>query len=111
VTEEYQVSGEYYSMNRNYGLKEKSASMYLLNSPRWGYYGSTSGSYDSVNPQGKRGNSSYGWGSCFVPSLRQSWAFEAYLSAGITTSYFSVSPESASRSVRTLGAVPQIDDM
>lgn len=111
VTEDYQVSGEYYSMNRNYGLKEKSGSMYLLNSPRHGYYSSTSGSYDSEDPQGIRGNNSFGWGSRFVPSLRQSWAFEAYLSAGISQSYFSVSPESASRSVRTLGAVPQIDDM
>ena len=111
VTEDYSVNGAYYSMNRSYDLKPAAGNVYLLNSPRRGYYDSGSSYYDSVNPQGRRGNNNYGWGSCFVPSLRQSWAFEAYLSAGITTSYFSVTPESASRSVRTLGAVPQIDDM
>lgn len=100
ATEEYGVNGGSFSMRRNYEVLEKSSSIYLLNSPRYG------------TPEGVQGSSSYAWGSAFIRSLRDSWAFEAYVSSPwSTTSAFFIDPSVGTRSARPLGRVPCIDDM
>ena len=100
ATEEYGVNGGSFSMRRNYEVLEKSSSIYLLNSPRYG------------TPEGVQGSSSYAWGSAFIRSLRDSWAFEAYVSSPwSTTSAFFIDPSASTRSARPLGRVPCIDDM
>ena len=105
ATEEYAINHGFYAMKRNYAVLSQSQTRLMLNSPRWG-------DNNVNNPQGERGNSSYNWGSRFISNLRPSWAFEAYIGAGAgTTTSLSIGSESNTRSSKTLGSVPSIDDM
>lgn len=100
VTEEYEVSGGFNCMKRNYATLPPSGEVYLLNSPHDG------------NISGVQGNSSYAWGSYFIRSLRTSWAFEAYVTSSSGAAAISINPATpTTRSSDSQGSVPSIDDM
>lgn len=118
VTEEYEVNGSIYKMKRSYEIRPQSAFIYLLNSPR------------GDNPT--MGESGDGWGSVFLPGLRDSWAFEAYIigagtgngvenegddlggmegATGVNLPPLRINSPASTRSTHEIGSIPSIDDM
>ncbi len=93
------VNGPYYAMYSNYENILKASSIYLLNSAHY-------------NPDGVRRNYSDIWGSAFEQSLRESWAWEPYISFSSPTTTRTISLDGAStRSHKEVGSIPSIDDM
>lgn len=93
------LNGPYYAMYSSYEPVSQESSVYLLNSAHY-------------NPDGVKSLFSDIWGSVFVQSLRESWAWEPYIAFGLPTTTKIISLGGiSSRGVKEVGSVPQIDDM
>lgn len=93
------LSGPYYSMFSSYEPIPQASSVYLLNSAHY-------------EPNGVRKDYNDVWGSAFEQSLRESWAWEPYISFSSPTATRTISLDGAStRSHKEVGSIPSIDDM
>lgn len=93
------LSGPYYSMFSSYEPIPQASSVYLLNSAHY-------------EPNGVRKDYNDVWGSAFEQSLRESWAWEPYISFSSPTTTRTISLDGAStRGHKEVGSIPSIDDM
>lgn len=93
------LSGPYYSMFSSYEPIPQASSVYLLNSAHY-------------EPNGVRKDYNDVWGSAFEQSLRESWAWEPYISFSSPTTTRTISLDAAStRGHKEVGSIPSIDDM